>query len=144
MINVYYTMQELKHAAEHNDENVPPPKASLTPEERSINNALICMLRHDRERRFNERNRDLSYGLYPLNLDPVLPLPNPQLGEGGAPWLLSMDHLQDYCNKSTSIYANGRSYHCLHLYKYIFEWWSPGSIHKLDINTSSFNASLQS
>jgi hypothetical protein len=73
-------MQELKRAAERNDENVPPPKASLTPEERRVNDALICMLRHARERTFHEWNRHLSYGHFPLNLDPVLLLPNPQLG----------------------------------------------------------------
>ncbi|KAE9374835.1 hypothetical protein N431DRAFT_222451 [Stipitochalara longipes BDJ] len=62
MVNAYLTMKELKRTTAHNDENVPPPKPSLIPEEWTINNAIICMLRHARERRLNERNRGLGCG----------------------------------------------------------------------------------
>ena len=142
MVNVFYTMEELNRAAASNDENFSDPKTYLTPEERAINNACICMLRLDRESRFHGRSERLSYGHRPLRLHPTLPLPDPQLGDGGRPWLLSMEHLQDYCNKSTLIYSNGCSYDFSNLYKYIFDRWCHGTVHKLDIEFQRFFAKL--
>jgi hypothetical protein len=51
-------------------------------------------------------------------------------------------HLQDYCNKFTVIYSNGRSHDIEPLYDCIFERWSQGDVHRLDIEFGRFFAKL--
>lgn len=95
-----------------------------------------------RVRYFTDRNRRM-FGRFPLAIAPVDTLPLPDLGSmGDTPWALNMEHLQDFCNKSTVIYCTDSTHDFTRMYEYIFKQWWPDDIHKLDVEFAHFVAKL--
>jgi hypothetical protein len=125
-----------------NDENIRPSVPQTVPDQRH-NDMTINRLRQLREDRFNQRN-GVYFGRKFLTIDPSLPLPELQEHPGKAPMLLSVEHLQDFCNKSTAIYYTGTQGGFFEkMYKFILSKWAPhGNIHTLDIEFARFFAKL--
>ncbi len=77
----------------------------------------------------------------PLELDPQLPLPSPEKKPFKALWLLSIEHLQDVCNKTMAIYSTYTQYKSEKLYKFLFDQWvlsHDGDVHKVDLEFARF------
>jgi hypothetical protein len=141
MTEAYATMCEIRSTTKINDENIRPSRRVLSGEDRFNNDMVINSLRIFRESRFSSRNKRI-FGRRPLRLAPTLPLPDLEHDSGSAPWLLSIEHLQDFCNKSTAIYCTDILTDFTPMYEFIFKKWSPGDVHKLDIEFARFFAKL--
>lgn len=128
----------------------PPLGRALTEEDQNNNAVIINYLRQQRELLFRIRIFNVTFGLTPLRLAGTLPLPDPKLGSSETPWRMSMEHLQDFCNKSTVIYYKGSDlyYNFDPVFRFIFGHWlnhdrdTGGDIHKLDIEFARFFAKL--
>lgn len=127
---------------------LPPlsPQRRLPDADRRTNDMIVNALRSKREDSFCERLRCI-FAARPLELDPQLPLPSPEKEDPSkAPWLLSIEHLQDVCNKTIAIYSTDTRYNKSEkLYKFLFDQWvlsHGGDVHKVDLEFARFFAKL--
>src|ERR1700721_2650183 len=119
---------------------LPPQRMPLPDADRHTNDIIVNSLRSSREDSFCERLRYI-FAARPLVLDPQLPLPNPEKNSSEAPWLLSIEHLQDLCNKTMAIYSTYTQYNSEKLYKFLFDQWvlsHGGDVHKVDLEFARF------
>lgn len=128
-------------AATELDDDTPPSAPQTIPDQRD-NDMIINKLRRFREGDFTYRS-GIYFRRRFLQLNPELPLPELEECPSNQPWLLSIEHLQDFCNKSTTIYYTGmRKGFFENMYDFILAQWAPGGIHKLDIEFARFFAKL--
>jgi hypothetical protein len=123
---------------------LPPQRTPLPDANRRTNDIIVNALRSGRENFFCERLRRI-FAARPLELDPQLPLPSPEKDPSRAPWLLSIEHLQDVCNKTMAIYSTYTQYTSEKLYKFLFDQWvlsHGGDVHKVDLEFARFFAKL--
>ncbi|KAE9378902.1 hypothetical protein N431DRAFT_450828 [Stipitochalara longipes BDJ] len=128
----------------------PQPGRACIDEDSNNNGLIINQLREKREKLFRDR-AILQY----LKLSNTLPLPDPEFvphtfepgSDSVNPCRLNVEHLQDFCNKSTMIYFKGDPILDLEpMFDFILEHWlhldpdAAGDIHKLDIEFARFFA----
>lgn len=140
----YRTMREVMGYTDDLSPLPPRSQRTLSDADRSTNDIIVNALRSARENTFRERLRRI-FAQRPLQLDLQLPLPSPEKNPSEAPWLLSIEQLQDVCNKTVAIYSTYTQYKSEKLYTFLFEQWvlsHGGDVHKVDLEFARFFAKL--